>query len=159
MSFEIFHFRDSDKILEDKHMTQDVLDTMMYIDDALYGTHYKREIFRQVLDEMGWIGENGNRRILDGRRYLYKGFKKGIALEGNFAAYEFILEGLFRLQVGFDKKNIDTGILILNAHRSEKSPYGTSADMVKVEIEMLFPSVSLPVSIALFNLEEQEGKE
>jgi len=89
MPFELLHFRDSDKILEDKHMTQDVLDTMMYIDDALYGTHYKSEIFRQVLDEMGWVGDNGSRRILDGRRYLYKGFKKGVALEGNICIYTF----------------------------------------------------------------------
>ena len=52
----------------------------------------------------------GDLSILDGRRYQYKGFKKGVAIEGNFASYEYILEGLFRLQIGFDKGRIETGI-------------------------------------------------
>jgi len=41
--------------------------------------------------------------------------------EGNFSAYEYILEGLFRLQIGFDQDIIETGILMLTALKSEKS--------------------------------------
>jgi hypothetical protein len=153
MPYTLLHFRGSDKILKTKHMTNDVTTTLDYIDTALSGVLNKREILRQVIDETGWLGENGCRRFLEGRRYEYKGFKKGIALEGNFAAYEFILEGLLRLQIGYDKGMVEAGILMLNAHRSEKTPYGSTAQMVKDEIELLHPTISLPVSIALFELD------
>ena len=29
---------------------------------------------------------NGELKILDGRRYMYKGVKRGVAIEGNFSA-------------------------------------------------------------------------
>ena len=60
---------------------------------------------------------------------MYKGVKRGIAIDGNISAYEYILEGLFRLQIGYDKQRIDAGILLLNSKRSNKSPYGTTADL------------------------------
>ena len=99
---------------------------------------------------MGWC--DANRQILKGRRYLYKGLKKQVAIEGNFASYEYILEGLFRLQVGFDQSRIDTGVLMLTGQRSKKSQLGTTNDLVKTEIEMLYPTISMPVTIALFDL-------
>jgi hypothetical protein len=110
---------------------------------------------------MGWR-ENGTLNILEGRRYQYKGFKKGVALEGNFASYEYILEGLFRLQVGFDKAMIDTGILMLTSARSEKSSLGSSRELANSELQMLYPTISMPVSIALFDIKgfvvsDQEG--
>jgi hypothetical protein len=100
---------------------------------------------------MDWR-ENGSLNILEGRRYQYKGVKKGIAIEGNFSAYEYILEGLFRLQVGFDKGRIETGILMLTSMRSEKSSLGTSRELAIAEVDMLYPTISMPVSIALFDL-------
>ena len=114
---------------------------------------YRGELLRQALDEMDWR-DNGNveLKILDGRRYMYKGVKQGVALEGNFSAYEYILEGLFRLQVGFDQGKIETGILMLTALRSEKSSLGTSQELAEAEVEMLYPTISMPVSIALFDL-------
>ena len=151
MPFEIVHFRESDKIIKEKHMEKDIKVTLGYIDDVLYGTIYRRELLRQALDEMDWR-DNGTLNILDGRRYQYKGFKKGVAIEGSFAAYEFILEGLFRLQIGFDKGLVDTGILMLTSLRSEKSSLGTSRELAESEIEMLYPTISMPVSIALFDL-------
>jgi len=152
---EILHFRESDKILKQKHMVKDVKSTMDYVSDALTGALYKGEIFRQALDEMGWRA-NGTLKILEGRRYMYKGFKKSVAIEGSFAAYEFILEGLMRLQVGYDKGLIETGILLLTSKRSEKSPYGTTAKMVHEEIELLYPTISLPVTVVLFDLGDPE---
>jgi hypothetical protein len=151
MPFEILHFRDSDKIIKEKRMEKDIKVTLEYIDDVLYGTIYRRELLRQSLEEMDWR-ENGTLNILDGRRYQYKGFKKGIALEGNFSAYEYILEGLFRLQLGFDKGLVETGILMLTSMRSEKSLYGSSKEVAVAEVEMLYPTISMPVSIALFDL-------
>jgi len=153
--FEILHFRDSDKIIKQKKMVKDVMSTLQYVDDVLSGALYKRELFRQALDEMGWR-HNGTLNVLEGRRYMYKGFKRNVAIEGNFSAYEYILEGLFRLQIGYDKGLLEAGILILNSKRSENSPYGSTSKMVKEEIELLYPTISLPVSIALFDLGDPE---
>jgi len=151
--FEIQHFRGSDKILREKHMEKDVQGTLEYVEESLYGTLHRRELLRQALEEMGWR-QDGSLNVLEGRRYQYKGFKKDVAIEANFNAYEYILEGLFRLQVGYDKGLIETGILLLTSKRSEKSPYGSSSKMVKEEIELLYPTISMPVSIALFDLGE-----
>ena len=114
-------------------MENDIQVTLEYVYDALYGAFYRGELLRLALEEMGWR-ENGTLNILEGRRYQYKGFKKGVALEGNFASYEYILEGLFRLQVGFDKGMIDTGILMLTSARSEKSSLGTSRELAESEV-------------------------
>jgi len=55
---------------------------------------------------------------------------------------------------------------MLNSFRSEKSSYGTSQQLAKAEVELLYPTISMPVSIALFDLgrpelfeEEQGGDE
>jgi len=154
MPFEMFHVRGSDKILKDKNLERDVQATLEYVDTALYGSLYRRELLQQALREMDWQEgrEKGSLNILDGRRYMYKGVKRGVAIEGNFSVYEYILEGLFRLQVGFDKERIDTGILMLTSMRSEKSSYGTSRELAEAEVEMLYPTISMPVSIALFDL-------
>ena len=77
-------------------------------------------------------------------------------IDGNFSAYEFILEGLLRLQIGYDKGILETGILLLTSKRSEKSPYGSTSKMVKEEIEMLYPTISMPVTVALFDLDETD---
>jgi hypothetical protein len=150
MSFEMLHFRESDKILKKKKMDKQIQATLEYIDDALYGTLHRGELLRQALEEMDWRKEPLN--ILDGRRYCYKGLRNGIALDGSLNTYEFILEGLLRLQVGFDKKRIDAGILMLNGQRSEKTPYGSTKELVETEIQLLQPTISLPISIVLFNL-------
>jgi hypothetical protein len=151
MPFEMIHFRDSDKIIRKKKLDRDVKATLEYVYDALQGSLYRGELLRQALDEMGWR-ENGSLNILDGRRYQYKGFKKGVALEGSFSSFEYLLTGLARLQVGFDKKLIEGGILMLTSARSEKSSLGTSRDLAVAEVEALYPTFSMPVSIALFDL-------
>ena len=115
---EILHFRDSERILKEKNMMHDVQTTLEYLEDVLTGVQFKGELFRQALDDMGWR-ENGTLNILEGRRYMYKGFKKNVAIEGNFSAYEFILEGLLRLQIGYDQGMLETGILLLTSKRSE----------------------------------------
>ena len=153
MPFEMLHFRGSDEIIKAKNLERDVNTTLAYVYDALYGSIYRGELLRQALDEMDWRHNgNGELKILDGRRYMYKGVKRKVAIEGNFSVYEYILEGLFRLQVGFDKGRIETGILMLTSMRSEKSSLGTSRDLAESEVEMLYPTVSMPVSIALFDL-------
>lgn len=151
MSFEIMHFRDADKIIKQKKMEKEVQLTIEYLDDCLCGTVHRSEILRQALNDLDWR-MNGDLNILEGRRYFYKGFKKGIAIEGNFSSYEFIQDGLLRLQIGKDKGKVDTGILLLTSHRSDKSPYGSTKQLVEKEIEYLYPTISLPVTVVLFDL-------
>jgi len=149
---EIIHFRGSDKIIKKNHLEKDIKATLEYLEDIVYGTLHRGELLRQALDEMGWR-ETGTLNILEGRRYTYKGFKKGVAIEGSFSAYEFILEGMLRLQqVGFDKGKIEAGVLLLTSQRSEKSSYGTSAELARAEMEMLYPTINVPVMVALFDL-------
>ena len=149
--FEILHFRESEKILLDKNLLNDVQATMQYVDDVLTGALYKRELLRMALEEMDWTQDADFMRIIDGRRYMYKGVKRGIAIDGNISAYEYILEGLVRLQIGYDKQRIDAGILLVNAKRSDKSPFGTTADLIKMEIETLYPTIHLPVAVCLIS--------
>ena len=151
MSFEIIHFRGAAKILTTKKMEKEVKLTMEYLNDALYGTFHKRELLRQALEEMDWRPKE-DLNILDGRRYSYKGFRKRVAMDGSFASYEYIQDALLRLQIGFDKKKIDMGIVLVTAQRSEKSPLGNTKVLVQQEIEMLYPTISLPVTIVLFDL-------
>ena len=152
--FEILHFRGADEVLKQKRILKDVQVTMEYIDDVLTGALYQRELLRMALEEMDWTMDADFMRIIEGRRYMYKGVKRGVAIDGNISAYEYILEGLVRLQIGYDKKRIDAGILMVNSKRSEKSPFGTTADLIKTEIETLHPTIHLPVSVCLFNTGE-----
>ena len=151
MPFEILHFRGADTILEQKNMTREIRLVMEYLDDCLYGTYRKGELLRQALQEMDWR-EEGVLTVLDGRRYYYKGFRKRVAMDGSFSSYEYIQDALLKLQVGFDKEKIDMGIVLVTAQRSEKSRLGTTRDIVDEEIEMLYPTISLPVTIVLFDL-------
>ncbi len=151
MSYEILHFRNANQIIKEKKMTKEVKSVMDYLNDALYGTNHKSELLRQVLTEMNWR-QNGDLNILDGRRYFYKGFKNRVAIDGSFSSYEYIQDALLRLQVGFDKKKIDMGIVMVTSQRSDKSKLGTTKELVSKEIEMLHPTISLPVIIVLFDL-------
>ena len=127
-----------------------VISTMRYLDDCLQGTLYRGELLRQALSDMDWRQEPLS--ILDGRRYQYKGLRNGVAIDGSFSSYEYIQDALLRLQVGFDKGKIEVGIVLLTAQRSEKSPLGSTKELVEQEIQLLQPTISLPVTIALFDL-------
>lgn len=154
MNFELFHFRGAQDVLEAKSMISDVMMTCEYIYDELAGTRFRQEILRAALEAMDWRNEDVDLKVIPGRRYLYKGFKNGIALDANFSSYEYLHTGLLRLQVGYDKGNIRAGILLLPGTRSEKSPYGNTAEMLSEEVERLFPTISLPVTICLYDLGE-----
>jgi len=151
MPFEILHFRKAEEILKAKNMETEIQLSMDYLEYVLYGTFYRRELLRQALEEMEWRNRE-DLNILDGRRYNYKGFRNRVALDGNFSSYEYIQDALLRLQIGFDKGKIDMGIVLVTAERSQKSPLGSTKELVCQEIEMLYPTISLPVTIVLFDL-------
>ncbi len=161
---ELIHFRNSDLVFEKKAMISDVMMTMEYISSVLTGSLYWGELLRCSLEDMGWRRDTESLKIIDGRRYQYKGLKKSVAIDGSFSSYEYLLEGLMRLQLGFDTGKIEAGILMLTSKRSEKSPYGDTSSMVKQDISSLYPTISLPVSICLFDLGDpivldEEGEE
>jgi hypothetical protein len=132
-------------------MNRELKEVMEYLNDCLYGTRHKSELLRQALQENDWR-KNGDLNVLDGRRYFYKGFKNRVALDGSFSSYEYIQNALLKLQVGFDHKKIDMGIVLITSQRSEKSKLGTTKKLVYQEIEMLEPTINLPVTIVLFDL-------
>jgi hypothetical protein len=152
MNVEFVYFRDADKIIKKKQMVKDVKATLEYVHDVLTGTIQRGELLRQALEETGWRAEGVPLNILEGRRYAYRGMKKGIAIDGNFASFEYLLTGLARLQVGFDNGKIKCGILMLTSARSDKSKLGTSRDLAIAEVEQLSKTISVPVAIALFDL-------
>ena len=156
MSFELLHFRESDKILKQKKMMEDVMKTLEYLDTVLYVAPNKGELLKQALKDMQWR-EDGTLNILENRRYQHRGFKNRIAVEGYIGTFEN-LEGIFRLQVAFDKQKIDTGILLMNSLRSFDSPFGSSRDLVEWEMEQLEPTVFLPISVALFDLGKSDSE-
>jgi hypothetical protein len=152
MPFELLHFRGADKILKKKNMEHVVKVTCDYIDSVLYGTLYKGGLLRQALEECDWRQDLEKLKILNGRRYAFKGFRNQIALDGNFASYEAIWDSLLRLQIGWAQKKIDAGIVLVTGERSEKSQYGSTKELIQKELELLFPTISVPVSIAIFDL-------
>jgi hypothetical protein len=156
MSFELLHFRESDKILKKKKMMDDVVKTLEYLDTVLFESASKGELLKEALKDTGWR-EDGTLNIMEGRRYQHKGFKNKVAIEGYIGTFEN-LEGIFRLQVAFDKQKIDTGILLMNSLRSFDSPFGSSRDLAEWEISQLEPTVFMPVSVALFDLGKPDSE-
>jgi len=152
MSYQILYFNDAKKVISSKRMGKMVNDTLQGIADDLIGSIHLNTTLKASLDDCGWRENPDILKIIDGRRYQYKGYLKRVAVEASLGAYEYILEGLFRLQIGFDKGLIDAGLLILPGNRSEKSPLGESVDLVKDEIQQLYPTISLPVAVALFGV-------
>ncbi len=128
--------------------------TCEFIFNALVGTKYRRDLLREALEDMDWRQKDADLKVLPGRRYLYKGLKHEVAIDGNLSSYEYLHIGLLRLQLGYDRGDIQSGILLLPANRGEKSPYGNTAELLREEIEMLFPTISLPVTICLYDLGE-----
>jgi hypothetical protein len=156
MPYELLHFRDSDAILKKKGMMEDVVKTLEYLDTVLYEAPSKGELLKQALKDMGWR-EDGTLSILENRRYQHRGFKNRIAIEGYIGTFEN-LEGIFRLQVAFDKDNIDTGILLINSLRSFESQFGSSRELIEWEIQQLEPTIFMPISVALFDLGKADSE-
>jgi hypothetical protein len=150
MPFTTVYFREAETMIKTNRMKKNISTTLEDLDQSLATFHYRGFTVRSVLNDAGWREDTENLNIITGRRYQYKGYWKRIAIEANLNTYEFLWEGLFRLQVGFDRGKIDAGILILPGNRSDKSPLGNSIDLVKVEVEELFPTISLPVAVVLF---------
>jgi len=158
MPFELIHFQDSDRVLKEIKMLKEVQCMLEYLDDVLYGSPSPAKLMKEALSELGWR-EPGTLSVLDGRGYQFKGVKNQIALEGNFSSYEYILEGLFRLQIAFDKGTIVAGILLLTGSRSQNSKFGSTRELAEWEIEQLYPTISMPVSIAIYDLGETRKKD
>lgn len=151
MPYKMLHFRDSFAILKKKKMMDDITETLEYVDTVLSDvTSNRGELLKEALRDKGWR-EDGTLNILEGRRYQHKGFKNKVAIEGSIGVFEN-LEGIFRLQLSFDKQRIETGIVLMNSLRSFDSPFGSSLELAEWEIEQLEPTVFMPISVALFDL-------
>jgi len=152
MPYTLLHFRGSDKILKRKNMDQVVKVTCESVEAFLYGTLRKGGLLRQALDESDWRQNPEKLKILPGRQYAFKGWRNGIAIDGNFASYEAIWDSLLRLQIAWVKKQIDAGLVFVTGERSEKSQYGSTKELIEKELELLYPTISVPVTVAVFDL-------
>jgi hypothetical protein len=150
MPFEIKYFRNMDRIIADKNMANTVTETLSYVDLVLYGNFFRGSNLRTALEEMGWR-DNEELTIIPGRRYQFKGLINSIAIEASLYSYEGLWNSLFRLQVGFDKGLIEGGLVIVNGERSAKSPIGSSWELAQREVDLLHPTVNLPVALAVFD--------
>jgi hypothetical protein len=150
MPFEIKYFRNMDRIIADKNMANTVTETLSYVDLVLYGNFFRGSNLRTALEEMGWR-DNEELTIIPGRRYQFKGLINSIAIEASLYSYEGLWNALFRLQVGFDKGLIEGGLVIVNGERSAKSPIGSSWELAQREVDLLHPTVNLPVALAVFD--------
>jgi hypothetical protein len=153
MAYEILYFNDVKEIIQKNNLEQMIDDTCRWIEEELPGTRHSDVTLKCILEDCGWRENPESLRIINGRRYRFKGYLKKAAVEANLGYYEFLWEGLFRLQVGYDKGAVEMGILMLNGRRSDKSPLGNSLDLVVEEIDELYPTISLPVAVILFDLE------
>ena len=152
----MLHFRDSFAILKKKKMMDDLTETLEYVEAVLSeATNSRGELLKQALKDKGWREDGNTLNILEGRRYQHRGFKNRIAMEGYIGTFEN-LEGIFRLQVAFDKQKIDTGILLINSARSFESQFGSSRELIEWEILQLEPTIFMPISVALFDLGKVE---
>ena len=152
MPFTTLYFHEAETMIKAKRMKKNISATLEDLDQSLATFHYRGLAVRSVLDDDGWRENTENLNIIEGRRYQFKGLWQRIAIEANLYSYEYLWEGLFRLQLGYDHGKLDAGILILPGNRSDKSPLGNSIDLVKVEVETLYPTISLPVAIVLFEV-------
>ena len=153
MSFTTIYFREAEDLIKANRMMKNIKATLKDLEQSLATFHYRGFTLKTVLDDAGWREDTSNLNILAGRRYQYKGYWQRIAIEANLYSYEYLWEGLFRLQLGYDQGKIDAGILIVTGNRSEKSPLGNSVDLVKTEVEALYPTISLPVAVVLFDVD------
>ena len=152
MSYEIIHLNGAKSILQSKHLLHDVNVTMAYIDEMLSGSIRHSEQLIKALTVTDWRTNIEDLRIITGRKYMYKGYKQKTAISGNVIVYESLQNSLFRLQLGYDQGLIDAGIVLLNGARSEKSLIGTSRELAISEVELLSPTISMPITICLFDL-------
>jgi hypothetical protein len=151
MDFQIIHFRDSENIFEAKAMASDLLMTVEHVFHTVKGKHPNQDLYLKLaLNDMGWV--NGNSaKILPGRQNPFKGFKHGVAIEANLERYDYLSEGLMRLQLGYDKGLIDTAILMITAKRDEKSPHVVTETMLREDVESFRPTISMPIAVCLYD--------
>ncbi|WP_319408767.1 hypothetical protein [uncultured Desulfosarcina sp.] len=150
MTFQLFHFRDSDRILKEKSMLCYITLTMEHVFNAIKGVYLRNTLLRTVLDEMGWHqGDVWN--IIAGRRCRYLGYKNGVAIEASFTDYSYIAEGLTCLQLGYDKGQIDVGILLLTTRGIPAGKEKDTSVILNKDMGAMEPTIRLPVCICLYD--------
>ena len=153
MSFQVFHFHDSERIFRNRSMISDVAMTTQHVFNALNAPIDQGKPLRIALDEMGWHqGDTWN--IIAGHHFQFEGFKNAVALKVSLISYEFILEDLAHLQLAFDKGMIDAGLLLLTTWQMPICDRQDWKTVLTKDMDALSPTISLPVSVCLYELPE-----
>jgi len=154
MPFTTIYFREAEDLIKANRMTKNIKATLDDLEQSLATFHYRGFTVRNVLNDAGWREDSSSLNIIEGRRYQFKGYWQRVAIEANLSVYEYLWTGLFRLQLGYDQGKLDAGILILPGNRSHKSPLGSNnINLVKREVEALYPTISLPVAVVLYDVD------
>lgn len=149
MAYEMLHFRGSQEAIQNLNMEQPLMETLDYVDLVVQDSSWKGTMLTEVLEETGWRNSE-DLVIIPNRRYKYKGYMGALAIEGNLTIHEYMLEGLFRMQIGYDKESVQAGVLLLG-NRKWTTPFQDNKQLLDFEIRELYPTISLPVSVALFD--------
>ncbi len=83
MSYQVLHFNEAKKVVSSKRMGKMINETLQGIADDLVGSTFLNSTLKSTLDDCGWRENLDVLKIIDGRRYKYKGYLKGVAIEGN----------------------------------------------------------------------------
>jgi len=94
MPFELLHFRGAEKILKRKTWIRWLRLLANRSKRFSMGLYAKGDCFAKP-----WMNLTGDKiqrklKILPGRQYAFKGWRNGIAIDGNFASYEAIWDSL-----------------------------------------------------------------
>jgi len=95
------YFNDVEEVVESRCLRKLIDDTCLWIERDLPGSGFPNTALKSILEDCGWRDNPESLKIIDGRRYQYKGYLKRIAVEANLVYYEYLWEGLFRLLVRY----------------------------------------------------------
>ena len=156
MPYQLYHFNGSKEFIKSNSMVSDLAMTAQHVLNTISGAFLREQLLRIALDEMGWTqGDTWN--IVAGKKCRYLGCKRGVGLEANLGIYDYIVEGAMRLQVGYDKGQIDAGILLLTNQGMPKCMEEDIYPQLEKDMNALAPTISLPLCICLYDFSNQVG--
>jgi len=57
-----------------------------------------------------------------------------------------------RFQIAWVKKQIEAGLVFVTGERKREKPVRTTKELIAKELDLLYPTISVPVTVAIFDL-------
>jgi len=114
MDTKTFSYNNGRVILQNKKVFNDIQALIQKADiDSKSGKDFSK-YFRDNLEERGW---EFNKKVVPGLGIRYGFRKEGIQIETQFGNMARFYSDIFKLQLGFNKGDIDAGVLIVLTKR------------------------------------------